>query len=147
MDESNKQAAGSHTPGPWRWEFNRKHKSIQLVGGRPAFDKTVMDFERWGMGGACPRFNEKIAGDEINIMTRVSDRPDWIAPFEGRGHHADWCADVLHPDARLIAAAPMLLAALEALIDMDVAYQRGPKVEQAVEDARAVIASVKGSNQ
>lgn len=41
---------------------------------------------------------------------------------------------------RLIAAAPELLEALQALIDMDVAYQRGPKVEDAVEAARAAIA-------
>lgn len=37
-----------------------------------------------------------------------------------------------------------LLDALEALIDMDVAYQRGPKVEQAVNTARAVISAAKG---
>lgn len=37
-----------------------------------------------------------------------------------------------------------LLAALESLIDMDVAYKRGPKVELAVESAKDVIAKVKG---
>jgi hypothetical protein len=47
-------------------------------------------------------------------------------------------------DARLIAAAPELLAALQSLIDMDVAYQRGPKVEDAVEVARTVIAKATG---
>lgn len=43
-------------------------------------------------------------------------------------------------NARLIAAAPELLEALKTLIDMDVAYQRGDKVEQAVEAAKAAIA-------
>lgn len=124
-----KPVSGGHTPGPWRWEFNRKNKSIQLVGGVPTFDKTVMDFERWGMGGACPRFNEKIAGNEFNIMTRVSDHPDWIAPFDGRTHHADWCADVMHPDARLIAAAPMLLdAAISAYELLKVIHDETGKV-------------------
>jgi hypothetical protein len=47
-------------------------------------------------------------------------------------------------NARLIAAAPDLLKALQDLIDMDVAYQRGPKVEQAVENARAAIARATG---
>jgi len=47
-------------------------------------------------------------------------------------------------NARLIAAAPELLEALQALIDMDVAYQRGPKVNQAVENARAAIAKATG---
>ncbi|OBU86696.1 hypothetical protein MY55_07610 [Chromobacterium subtsugae] len=137
--------SGIHTPGPWRWEFNGKSKSIQLVGGRPQFDKTVMDFERWGMSGACPRFNEKISGDELNIMTRVSDRNDWIAPFEGRVHHVDWCADVVHPDARLIAAAPVLLAALEAVCD---SFQHVPLSPGALQDlfrARAAIAACKES--
>ena len=38
-----------------------------------------------------------------------------------------------------------LLEALKALIDMDVAYQRGEKVVQAVEVARAAIAKAEGS--
>lgn len=48
------------------------------------------------------------------------------------------------PNARLIAAAPELLAALEALLDMDVAYQRGPRVADAVEVARSALAKAKG---
>mgnify|MGYP003409370274 FL=1 len=38
-----------------------------------------------------------------------------------------------------------LLAALEALIDMDVSYQRGRKVVEAVENAIDTIARVKGN--
>lgn len=49
-------------------------------------------------------------------------------------------------NACLIAAAPDLLEALQALIDMDVAYQRGPKVEDAVERARAAIAKATGGS-
>jgi hypothetical protein len=47
-------------------------------------------------------------------------------------------------NARLITAAPDLLEALQSLIDMDVAYHRGPKVEEAVEVARAAIAKATG---
>lgn len=47
-------------------------------------------------------------------------------------------------NASLIAAAPELLDALQSLIDMDVAYQRGPKVWEAVENARAAIAKATG---
>lgn len=47
-------------------------------------------------------------------------------------------------DARLIAAAPELLEALKSLIDMDVAYNRGPVVEDAVTKARAAIAKAEG---
>ncbi|HEX5362379.1 MAG TPA: hypothetical protein VFW49_15035 [Fluviicoccus sp.] len=103
MDASSKQATGSHTPGPWRWEFNEKHKTVSIVGGVPKFDLTVMDFERWGMGGAVPRFRDT-AHDGMNVMHRLCDRPDWIAPVKGREHHASWFANVIHPDARRIVA-------------------------------------------
>lgn len=47
--------------------------------------------------------------------------------------------------AMLDASGAMnLLAALQSLIDMDVAYQRGPKVAEAVESARAAIAKATG---
>ena len=107
--------SAAHTPGPWRWEINQKGKSLHLVGGRPRFDLTLMDFERWGMGGATVRFRDT-AFDGMNLMHKLHERPDWIKSFEGRDHHADWCADVIHPDARLIAAAPDLLEALQYAI-------------------------------
>lgn len=47
-------------------------------------------------------------------------------------------------NARLCASAPDLLEALQGLVDMDVAYQRGPKVEQAVAAARAAIQKATG---
>lgn len=102
MDTS-KKAEDSHTPEPWRWEFNEKHKTVSITGGVPKFDLTVMDFERWGMGGAVPRFRDT-AHDGMNVMHRLCDRPDWIAPVKGREHHASWFANVIHPDARRIVA-------------------------------------------
>lgn len=128
------------TPGPWRWQFNRQNKSIMLVGGRPAFDKTVMQFTRWGMSCATPMFNEAIAGDRYNIMTRVCDRPDWVAPFPGRDHHASWCAAVVHPDARLIEAAPLMLAALRrAALALKFAAEASPAMQ---DDYNAVTAAI-----
>ena len=100
------------TPGPWRWEFNREHKVLHLVGGRPQYDLTIMDFDRWGMNRAIATLRDP-AEDGMNIMHRLCDRPDWIATFPGRAHHAAWCADVTHPDMRLMAAAPDLLEALK----------------------------------
>ena len=106
-----------HTPGPWRWEFNAARKNISLTGGRPEYDLTVMDFERWGMHGATPRFMEPNQAG-LNLMSRIGDRPDWIEPFPDRKHHAHWCANVSHPDARLIAAAPDLLDALGCMLHL-----------------------------
>jgi hypothetical protein len=50
------KAQCSHTPGPWRWEVNLTSRVIDLVGGKPTYDMTVMDFVRWGMTSAQPRF-------------------------------------------------------------------------------------------
>ena len=128
-----------HTPGPWRWEVNQKHKSIHLVGGRPQFDLTLMDFERWGMGGATVRFRDT-SHNGMQIMHKLHERQDWIAPFAGREHHANWCAEVIHPDARLIAAAPELLEALLRVL-RDVASDGRDGWE---DQARAAVAKATG---
>lgn len=52
--------------------------------------------------------------DGMNLLHKIHERRDWIEPFPGRSHHADWCANVVHPDMRLIAAAPELLEAAQA---------------------------------
>lgn len=104
------------TPGPWQWEINMQSQTLHLVGGRPKHDLTIMDFVRWGMGGAVARLRDT-AVDGMNIMHRLPGRNDWIAPFPGREHHADWCANVTHPDMQLIAASPTLYEALSALTD------------------------------
>ena len=101
-----------HTPGPWRWEINESHKSLHLVGGRPQYDLTIIQPIRWGMGNAT-LFVRDTAHDGMNLMHKLHERRDWIAPFPGRNHHAHWCAGVTHPDMRLIEAAPDLLEALQ----------------------------------
>lgn len=119
--------SAKHTPGPWRWEINRSSKVLHLVGGQPhQYDLTIMDFDRWGMSRAVATLRDT-AEDGMNIMHRLCDRPDWIAPFPGRAHHADWCADVTHPDMRLMAAAPDLLNALTTMRDVlrDAGYLTG----------------------
>ncbi|WP_343718793.1 hypothetical protein [Achromobacter dolens] len=103
----------NHTPGPWRWEFNAEHRSVNLVGGRPQYDLTVMDFTRWGMAGAGIRLRE-LDPRGMDLLHKLHERPDWVAAFPGREHHKHWRAAVIHPDMRLIEAAPDLLAALEA---------------------------------
>ena len=142
--------SAKHTSGPWRWEVNRKSKVINLVGGHPQFDKTVMDFERWGMGGASPRFALQFG--DAHIMTRLCDNPEWIKPLSGRSHHADWCAGVAHPDAKLIEAAPELLEALEssvAFAEQWLCAYHGSMIADArdamLEKARFAITKAKGA--
>lgn len=135
----------TYTPGPWRWEFNRRHKVLHLVGGRPQYDLTIMDFDRWGMGGAVATLRDT-SEDGMNIMHRLCDRPDWIAPFPGRKHHADWCADVTHPDMRLMAAAPDLLEALHLIAGTD-PIDAALDPQRAVRVARAAIAKATGEAQ
>jgi hypothetical protein len=102
----------AHTRGPWRWELSEKNKEIRLCGAA-GYDLTVLDFVRWGMSAAAPRLRTA-DGMALNIMRRADE---FAAVVPGREHHAEWFKAVDHPDARLIAAAPDLLAALEALRD------------------------------
>ena len=102
------------TAGPWRWEFNEQSKSLRLVGGNPRYDLTVIDFARWGMSCATMRLRDTgHAG--MQLMYRIHDRPDWIAPEPGREHHKHWHQLLTHPDALLSQDAPALLAEVERL--------------------------------
>jgi hypothetical protein len=82
-----------HTPGPWYWHKG-SYGEIRLMSPKNGHC-VVMDFVRRGMQGAQPRF---------------SDRGD--APLGGIMEKADDLDLTNHPDARLIAKAPDLEAAL-----------------------------------
>ena len=96
------------TAGPWRWDGNLVTKEIYLVSqsrGRPY----VMDFDRWGMRGAAPRFQVR-QSDGFGVMTRA----DELAVKE-REYRGD-IERIEHPDAALIATAPDIIAELIAMV-------------------------------
>ena len=102
-----------HTLGPWLWTMNLTTKRLQLLGGVPKYDLIVMDFVRWGMNGAAPRFNTELRTN-LNVMEPAHKFGKIVA---GREHHADWFQVINHPDALLMQAAPDLLAACELARD------------------------------
>lgn len=98
-----------YTPGPWRWELSERGKQIRLCSRS---NMTVMDFVRWGMSGAIPRFLSP-----EHLLRKATDH-GVIVP--GREHHAEWFKTLDHPDAKLIAAAPQLAEALkDVLLQLD----------------------------
>src|SRR5438034_329272 len=91
LEEIEKRAAAAQS-GPWSWEANPKAHRVSLV----ARGNLVMDFVRWGMGGAQPRLQR------FGLMEPASNFAE-VVP--GREHHAEWFRVVRHPDADFIAAA------------------------------------------
>ena len=74
------------------------------------------------------------------------DKTEWVQQTAQPNELGMHRADVLRQRIdRLHAVNAELLESLKSLIDMDVAYQRGPKVEDAVEKARAAIAKAGGA--
>jgi hypothetical protein len=85
---------------------------MQLVGTGDKgarYDYYILDFDRWGTGGATPRFR-----NSDNLMIKAVE---FAEPVHGREHHANWFQSINHPDALLIAAAPELFEACAQLLN------------------------------
>lgn len=114
----------THTPGPWKIVTNF-HPHYR--GGNHTERRIFTAWEHPQLKDCYPIVNSSIGLGET---------------ADGPPRHM---VSILNEaDAVLIAAAPDLLDALQSLVDMDVAFQRGPKVENAVEKARAAIAKATG---
>ncbi|WP_313115000.1 hypothetical protein [Stenotrophomonas indicatrix] len=118
--------SSKYTAGPWHW-FEREDGHVYLATPDRGH-LYVMDFARKGMRGATPRFslwNGDDRGRQGGIM-----------------HDFLEAGGTLHPDARLIAAAPDLLDAALSTIDT---IEGGPtQVADAITALRAAIAKATG---
>ena len=110
------------TKGPWAWFGNAASNHVYLAtwhSGR----RYVMDFKRWGMRGAQPRFQPDTGmkdakdllffavGDKSVVGVEAAKKDTSVYRLDIRGINA--------PDAHLIAAAPELYEALTALLEND----------------------------
>jgi hypothetical protein len=95
------------TPGPWRWRGNTESRHLRLQTPHHS-GLTVMDFVRWGMQGARPRF----------AVDHIMHTADEMVVYEV----AAWSKDIYrkdavgieHPDAEFIAHARQDVADLLA---------------------------------
>ncbi len=108
-----------HTPGPWGWFGNANSNSLYLA-TKHSGRRYVMGFKRWGFSGAQPEFQPAGRGmvDASELLQfEVGDR-DVVGVEAARKNTSVYRMDVRGidcADARLIAASPCLLAALEKL--------------------------------
>ena len=93
------------TPGPWYWRGVKKLHDVALLSTKNGH-QTVMDFVRWGMSGAGPRFKMDGVLERIETLAspRQAHRPD------GEFYHIN------HPDAEFIASSPEMVAKLIAAV-------------------------------
>lgn len=94
-----------HTAGPWDWFMHAGERPYLATPDRGRLH--VMGFARKGMQGATPRFSHWSGLADGEPRDRKGGiMQDGILLMDGR----------LHPDARLIAAAPELQDALRAIL-------------------------------
>lgn len=131
-------AAPRHTPGPWAW-FDSERGPYLATPDRGRL--YIMGFARKGMQGAGPRFavwDGIESGVERSRLGGIMEDGLYLQNGD------------LHPDARLLEAAPDLLAALQVVLKtietsehwwMDAPDRGGFDLE----DIRAVIAKATGA--
>lgn len=109
---------GTHTPGPWAWMGNQHGLYLATThSGR----RYVMGFRRMGFNGAQPVFraNERMVPASDIVEFEVGDRDvrGFAAAKEDDSVYRYDVDGIDNADARLIAAAPDLLEALQEARD------------------------------
>jgi hypothetical protein len=140
-----------HTPGPWRWHGDPTINSFYLATdhGERLF---VMKFMR-GYNGAYPTFvvDGKLTDGRELCKFEVGN-PDIVGRRQAESDSSVYRYDITgfdHPDAKLIAAAPELLEALQTIIGLRDVFEDlngllQTQVKAVFEKAEAAIAKAKG---
>lgn len=118
-----------HTPGPWKWMKRGNGEVLLATPDRGTL--VVMDFVRRGMQSGQPRF-ASWAGQDRDRLGGVMKKADDICYLED------------YPDARLIAAAPDLLAALVDLLKLIETDELVPESVSYMKEAREAVAKATG---
>lgn len=107
--------AEAATPGEWQWYGNTKMREVYLA----TVDRGrvfVMQFERWGMAGAQPRFQVRLSVDEGGGIMRNLDELGDLGPKMVASHRNGFVG-IAHPDATHIAtfSPPTVLSLLDEI--------------------------------
>lgn len=138
-----RQRAAVATPGPWRWRGNVDIQNIHLSSITRGLNE-VMDFTRWGMQRARPRFAnaDRFKGEFSGGWMQDADQfavyqvcPEAASRADPRVYRGD-IIDLRHPDAEFIAHARQDIDDLLAYIDA--LRERNERLRQAVIRADAV---------
>lgn len=126
-----KEIAKAATEGQWAWRGNTDTQQLRLTTWAKGIGEcTVMDFERWGMQSASPRFIDAdhfmVSGKGLAVyqVARNQGLPDDTPRAHQKVYRAD-VVDINHPDARHIAAfdPPTVLALIARVENAEALYQ------------------------
>jgi hypothetical protein len=96
-----KARAEAATDGPWSWFGNTDMHDIYLATNHSG-RKLVLDFARWGMQSARPRFNEDGLMVDADTIARYTVAPNATSRQDPAVYRAD-ITGFRHPDAEFIA--------------------------------------------
>ena len=137
-----------HTPGRWGWFGDAKYESLYLA-TRHSGRTFVMDFARWGMARAQPRFRFADRGMvQARDLVKFEVGPKSIVGLDAAkadpGVYRYDVSGIAHPDACLIAAAPCLFSSLENIMSkMKIGEPLSLSIEE-INEASLALARAKG---
>jgi len=99
-----RKRAEAAAPGPWHWAGNTDVRHIYLANWQPGRGRcVVMDFARWGMQGAQPRFvTDWLFVKDTESLAVYEVAPAATSRKDSRVYRGD-IVGLRHPDAEFIA--------------------------------------------